>query len=509
MAEARRAALIVLDGWGDAPPGPGNAIAQAELPVWRELLQRWPHAQLRTDGEAVGLTEGQMGNSNVGHLNIGAGRVVYQDLPRIGRAIAGGELERNEVALALRAAPRLHLLGLLSPGGVHSHEEHAFALMRFIAAGPEPKGGPRKVFVHAVLDGRDTPPRSARASLERLDAVCLETGAVLASVGGRYYAMDRDRRWDRVEKAYDAVVRGRGRRADSGVGALEMAYAAGEDDEFVLPTLVGWYEGAQPGDRFFMWNFRADRAREMSRALADPKFDGFRRPEGTFPVSAMTEYDPDFRLPTVFGPLEIEDTLGEVVSRAGLTQLRMAETEKYAHVTYFLNGGRERQFPGESRMLVPSPKVATYDLQPEMSAPALTQEAVERIRADRPGLFVLNYANADMVGHTGSIPAAIKAVEAVDRGLGLLLPALLGIGAQVLILADHGNAEEMIDARGGPQTAHSKNPVPVVLVGARSGQALKDGILADVAPTLLEILGLARPAAMTGESLIVEERAGR
>ncbi len=501
MRDGRPAALIVLDGWGIAPAGPGNAVSQAQTPFWNALTARWPIARLRTDGEAVGLTDGQMGNSNVGHLNIGAGRVVYQDLPRISRAIAQGELARNPVFLALRQAPRVHLMGLLSPGGVHAHVDHALALVRFLAG--------QDVLVHAILDGRDVPPRCARESLERLEAVCRETGARIATVGGRYYAMDRDRRWDRVEKAYDAIVRGRGRRAGSALEALEMAYANGEDDEFVVPTLVDWYDGAKAQDQFFFWNFRADRAREISRAIADPAFDGFRRPEGAFGLSAMAEYDPDFRIPRAFGPLSVENTLGEVVSRAGLTQLRMAETEKYAHVTYFLNGGREQPFAKEDRVLVPSPKVTTYDLQPEMSAGPLTAEAVKHVRQACPDLLVLNYANADMVGHTGSIPAAISAVEAVDKGLSELVPALLDQGAQVLLIADHGNAEEMIDDRGGPRTSHSRNLVPVLLAGADPGQSLRDGILADVAPTLLQILGVPKPDEMTGESLIVKERASR
>ncbi len=501
MRDGRAAALIVLDGWGIAPAGPGNAVSQARTPYWNALTARWPMARLRTDGEAVGLTDGQMGNSNVGHLNIGAGRVVYQDLPRISRAIAQGELDRNPVFKALRQAPRVHLMGLLSPGGVHSHLEHAVALVRFL------KG--QAVFVHAILDGRDVPPRSARASLESLEAVCRETGARIATVGGRYYAMDRDRRWDRVEKAYDAIVRGRARRASSALEALEMAYQGGEDDEFVVPTLIDWYDGAKAQDQFFFWNFRADRAREISRAIGDPAFDAFRRPEGAFALSAMTEYDPDFALPRAFGPMSVENTLGEVVSQAGLTQLRMAETEKYAHVTYFLNGGREQPFAREDRVLVPSPKVTTYDLQPEMSAGVLTSEAVHRVRRNCPDLLVLNYANADMVAHTGSIPAAVAAIEAVDRGLSELVPALLDQGAQVLLIADHGNAEEMIDERGGPQTSHSRNLVPVLLAGANPGQTLRDGILADVAPTLLGILGLPTPEEMTGESLIVKESAPR
>ncbi len=494
MPRPKPVGLIVLDGWGIAPPSRGNAVSLANTPYWHSLTQRWPMARLRTDGEAVGLTSGQMGNSNVGHLNIGAGRVVFQDLPKISRAVAQGELDSIPALQELRHARRLHLMGLLSPGGVHSHIDHAIALVRLYAG--------QEVYVHAFLDGRDVPPQSAGESLARLQAACAETGARIATVAGRFYAMDRDHRFDRTEKAYAAIVRGEGLRATDAAQALGQAYARDETDEFVQPTVLGGYEGAQADDAFFFWNFRSDRARQISRAIADPDFRGFARPEGPMRLAAMTEYDQDFHLPVAFPPTDLRETLGEVVSRAGLRQLRVAETEKYAHVTYFLNGGREEPFPGEERILVPSPKVATYDEAPEMSAAEVTERALRHITEERPDLFVLNYANPDMVGHTGSIEAAVRAVETVDRGLSQLLPPLLDAGAAVLVIADHGNAEEMLDSRGGPQTSHSLNLVPVLLAGAPQGVSLADGILADVAPTLLELLEVPQPAAMTGRSIL-------
>jgi 2,3-bisphosphoglycerate-independent phosphoglycerate mutase len=494
MGRPKPVGLIVLDGWGIAPPSEGNAVTLASTPYWHSLTQRWPMARLRTDGEAVGLTDGQMGNSNVGHLNIGAGRVVYQDLPRISRAVAHGELAQNPVLAELRKAPRLHLMGLLSPGGVHSHIDHAIALVRLYAG--------QEVYVHAFLDGRDVAPQSAGTSLARLEEACRETGARIASLSGRFYAMDRDRRYERTEQAYAAIVRGQGHRALTAQAGLDAAYGRGETDEFVAPTVIGDYEGARPGDAFFFWNFRSDRARQMSRAIADPEFSGFVREEQAMRLAAMTEYDQDFHLPLAFPPTDLRDTIGEVVSQAGLHQLRVAETEKYAHVTYFLNGGREEPFEGEQRILVPSPKVATYDEAPEMSAAEVTERTLRHFAAEAPDFFVLNYANADMVGHTGSIPAAIRAVEAVDRGISRIVPAVLEQGGVVLLIADHGNAEEMLDARGGPQTSHSLNLVPVLLAGAPEGVRLADGILADVAPTLLELLQVAKPAAMTGKSIL-------
>lgn len=487
-------ALIVLDGWGIAPEGPGNAVSLARTPAFDAICARWPTARLRTDGPSVGLTEGQMGNSNVGHLNIGAGRIVYQDLPRISRAVAGGEIRENPVLAALRSAPRLHLMGLLSPGGVHAHVDHALALLDFFRG--------QTVFVHAFLDGRDVPPKSARASLERLVQKAAETGARIATVGGRFYAMDRDRRMERTEAAYMAIVRAQGEHAQDALAALDAAYARGETDEFVLPTVIGDYRGAGPEDRFFFWNFRSDRARQISRAIADPKFDGFRRPEGAFELAGMAEYDRDFPLPAAFPPGIIHDTLGEVVSRAGRTQIRIAETEKYAHVTYFLNGGVEEPYPHEERILIPSPKVLTYDASPEMSAETVTERAIERLSSGGVDLLVLNYANADMVGHTGSVPAAVRACEAVDEGLGRLSGKILELGGQALVIADHGNAETMVDERGGPYTSHTRNLVPVVLLGAAPGTRIVDGILADVAPTILELMDIPQPSSMTGRSLL-------
>ncbi len=494
MGSVRPVGLIVLDGWGIAPASAGNAVSLAKTPYWHALTERWPISRLKTDGEAVGLTTGQMGNSNVGHLNIGAGRVVFQDLPRISRAIAQGELAEIDVVRELKSAPRLHLMGLLSPGGVHAHIDHALALVRLF------KG--QEVHVHAFLDGRDVPPTSAGESLARLEEVCRETGAQIATLAGRFYAMDRDHRYERTERAYRAIVRGEGRRAESAEEALAAAYAREETDEFVEPTVLGGYDGARAEDAFFFWNFRSDRARQISRAIADPAFDGFARPESAMRLVAMTEYDRDFELPVAFKPHDLQGTLGEAVSRAGLRQLRVAETEKYAHVTYFLNGGREEPFDGEERILVPSPKVATYDEVPEMSAADVTERTLSYLQEKPPHLFVLNYANADMVGHTGSIEAAVRAVQAVDRGISRLVPAVLALGGAVLLIADHGNAEEMLDARGGPQTAHSLNLVPALLAGAPEGVELSDGILADVAPTLLELLGVEQPAAMTGRSLL-------
>ncbi len=494
MGRPKPVGLIVLDGWGIAPPSQGNAVSLAHTPYWQSLTERWPMARLRTDGQAVGLSDGQMGNSNVGHLNIGAGRVVYQDLPRIGQAIAQGELQRNPVLAGLRTEPRLHLMGLLSPGGVHSHIDHAIALVRLFQG--------QELFVHAFLDGRDVAPQSAGESLRRLEEVCRETGARIATVSGRFYAMDRDRRFERTEQAYRAIVRAEGHRAATAQAGLAAAYARGETDEFVAPTVIGDYEGARPSDAFFFWNFRSDRARQISRAIADPEFGGFARSDGPMRLAAMTEYDQDFRLPVAFPPSDLRETIGEVVSRAGLRQLRVAETEKYAHVTYFLNGGREEPFEGEERILVPSPKVATYDEAPEMSAAEVTERTMRHLAERTPDFFVLNYANADMVGHTGSIPAAVRAVEAVDRGLSHIVPAVLAQGGAVLLIADHGNAEEMLDELGGPQTSHSLNLVPVLLAGAPNGVRLADGILADVAPTLLELLQVAKPAAMTGKSIL-------
>jgi 2,3-bisphosphoglycerate-independent phosphoglycerate mutase len=501
--------LCILDGWGVRRENEDNAIMVAKTPVWHRLTTRWPHAQLQASEHYVGLPDGQMGNSEVGHTNIGAGRLVMQDLPRIDAAIASGELAQMP---ALRAfADKLeesrgtaHLMGLLSPGGVHSHQDQIAALARILAEAGLP------VAVHAFLDGRDTPPKSAAAYLQKFqrDVVGLERVRI-ATLCGRYYAMDRDKRWDRVEKAYRLLVEGIGERSEDPVLGIEAAYQRGETDEFVQPTGIGGYRGMRDGDGVLIANFRADRVREIAAALLDPDFAGFARKKRV-PFGAslgLVEYSAELSplLAALFPPGDLSDTFGEVVSEAGLRQLRIAETEKYAHVTFFFNGGRETVFPGEERILVPSPKVATYDRQPEMSAPEVTDKIVEAIAAHRFDVIVLNYANTDMVGHTGRLDAAVKAVETVDGCLGRLSQAIERAGGTLVITADHGNAEMMRDPQTGePHTAHTLNPVPFIVVNPPAAIAdLQDGRLCDVAPTLLDLLGLAKPAAMTGHSLIV------
>ncbi len=509
-APPRPVMLVVLDGWGWREDAADNAVRQARTPRFDALWAAGPHAFLRTSGRDVGLPDGQMGNSEVGHLNLGAGRVVMQDLPRIDAAVADGSLA------ALPALPRLigalkasggtcHLMGLVSPGGVHSHQDHAAALARALSAAGVP------VAIHAFTDGRDTPPRAAPGYLRGLEAaVAGLPGVRFATVIGRYWAMDRDNRWDRVRKAYDAMVSAEGEapRAADPVAAVEAAHARDVADEFVPATVVGDYAGMRDGDGLLCFNFRADRVRQILSALLDPGFDGFPRARTVrFAAAAgMTEYSRalNAHLATLFAPQSMADILGAVVAGAGLAQLRMAETEKYPHVTYFLNGGEERPYPGEERIMVPSPKVATYDLQPEMSAPELTDRAVEAIGSGRHDLIVLNFANPDMVGHTGSLPAAIRAVETVDAGLGRIADAVRAAGGALVVTADHGNCELMRDPEtGGPHTAHTTNPVPVLLTGGPPGAALAEGgRLADVAPTLLALLGLPQPAAMTGRSLL-------
>jgi 2,3-bisphosphoglycerate-independent phosphoglycerate mutase len=503
--QGRLVGLVVLDGWGINPRKDGNAVALARTPAMDALLASRPSATLTTCGEAVGLPAGQMGNSEVGHLNLGAGRIVYQDLTRIDQAVKDGSLEGNAVwGAALdraRDSGTLHLIGLLSPGGVHSHERHVAAMIRHAIA-----RGVKRVRVHAFLDGRDTPPRSAMASVHATEAVLGEAkDGRIATISGRYHAMDRDKRWDRTEKAYRALVLGDGHLADSAGAALDQAYARGESDEFVDPTVVRGADGSiRSGDTVVAFNFRPDRMRQMSRALADPAFDGFARPGGPPPIHyvCMTEYDETFPFPVIFTDEPLRGTIGEVVSRAGIRQLRIAETEKYAHVTYFFNGSEEVPFAGEERALIPSPKVATYDLKPEMSAAEVTDEVVRRLTGEPFGFFVLNYANADMVGHTGVLEAAIRAVETVDGCLGRVLEAVESRGGVALVTADHGNAEQMIDeATGGPHTAHTLNPVPILAAGS-DAYPLRSGILADVAPTLIELLGLKPSPEMTGRSLI-------
>jgi 2,3-bisphosphoglycerate-independent phosphoglycerate mutase len=506
----RPVVLCILDGWGSRAEATDNAIRQARTPVWDRLSATCPSALLQASESHVGLPDGQMGNSEVGHMNLGAGRVVTPDLPRIDRAMNMPDVTRGALAddptlarfaAAVRAAGGVaHLAGLVSPGGVHSHQDHMVGLARLLD-----RAGLR-VVIHAFLDGRDTPPSSARGFLESFRAV-LPPSAAIGTLGGRWFAMDRDQRWERVARAYASMVDGEGARAADVAFALDEASARGETDEFTTPTALGDFAGMRDGDGLLMANFRADRAREILSALLDPTFDGFtRRRRPAFAASlGMVSYSQalDRLMPAMFPPIVIDQTLGEVVASAGMRQLRVAETEKYAHVTFFLNGGEERVFAGEDRIMVPSPKVATYDLQPAMAADEVTDRLVATIAEARHDLIVVNYANTDMVGHTGVLTAAIEAVEAVDRCLGRLEAAVLARGGKLLITADHGNAEEMRDATTGEaHTQHTLNPVPVLLVGDRAGRRLVDGRLADVAPTLLDLLGLPRPAAMTGRSLI-------
>jgi 2,3-bisphosphoglycerate-independent phosphoglycerate mutase len=496
--------LVILDGFGWREEAADNAVRQARKPNFDRLWQGCPHAFLHTSGGDVGLPDGQMGNSEVGHLNIGAGRVVMQELPHISHAAKDGSLARaaalTDLIAKLKASDgTCHLLGLLSPGGVHSHQEHAVALAKILhEAGV-------KTAVHAFTDGRDTSPRSAADDLMWLRAA-LPKDVPIATVIGRYYAMDRDKRWDRVARAYAALAEAEGARFDDPVKAVQDGYAHDVTDEFIVPAVIGDYKGMQDGDGILCFNFRADRVREILGALLEPGFDGFPRQRIIrFAASAgMTHYSDELApyLGVLFPPQKLEHILGQVVATAGRAQLRTAETEKYPHVTYFLNGGQETTFPGEDRIMVPSPKVATYDLQPEMSAPELTDKVVAAIDSKKYDLIVLNYANPDMVGHTGSLPAAIKAVETVDAGLGRIAAAVAKQGGALLVTADHGNCELMRDpATGGPHTAHTTNPVPVLLQGG-GATVLKDGRLADVAPTLLALMDLKQPREMTGSSLI-------
>ena len=498
--------LLILDGWGYREPAPDNAISSAQTPNWDRIWASRPHAFLTTSGESVGLPDGQMGNSEVGHMNLGAGRIVYQELTRINKAIESGELANNEALLKAIEAARagggaVHIMGLLSPGGVHSHEDHVLAMLDLALAEPDLK----RVVVHAFLDGRDTPPRSALQSLERLEAVADSDPRVcIAGICGRYYAMDRDRRWDRTERAWRLIVEGESEfEAESAVEGLRLAYERGEDDEFVKPTRIGPGCKLADGDAVVFMNFRADRARQMTQALVDPDFNGFerRRPELACMVT-LTRYQDDFPCPAAFPPDSLPQLLGELVSRAGMRQLRIAETEKYAHVTYFFNGGDETVFAGEDRELIPSPKVATYDLKPEMSAPELEKKLVAAIQDGNYDLIVCNVANPDMVGHTGKMDAAVRAVEAVDRLLGSALSAVDQAGGEMLITADHGNVEQMTDPETGqPHTAHTLNLVPLVYYGPRAPERMEDGSLRDIAPTLLALLDLPQPEAMTGRPL--------
>jgi 2,3-bisphosphoglycerate-independent phosphoglycerate mutase len=503
--------LMILDGWGVNPHSENNAIALARTPNMTRLCAEYPCVDIGTSGMSVGLPEGQMGNSEVGHLNIGAGRVVYQELTRISKAISDGDFFTNPVLLdciarTKSADGRLHLAGLISDGGVHSHNTHLYALLELAR-----QQGVKEVFIHCLLDGRDTPPKSGAEYIAQLEAKIAEIGTgKIATVMGRYYAMDRDNRWERVEKAYAAMVYGEGAGFASAAEIIEGSYSAGVDDEFVIPSVI-MVDGApvgqvRDGDGFIFFNFRSDRAREITRTLTDPEFKGFQR--RILPRLAsyvcMTSYDETFGLPLAFASEDLKNILGEILGKAGLTQLRIAETEKYAHVTFFFNGGNEVPFPGEERCLIPSPKeVPTYDKKPEMSAYLVTDELLKRLDSDKYDAIVLNFANADMVGHTGILPAAIRAIEAVDDCVGRLVEKVLAKGGRVIITADHGNAEMMADENGGPHTAHTTDRVPLILVDdMRKGARLRAGILADIAPTMLEILGLPKPVEMTGRSLI-------
>jgi 2,3-bisphosphoglycerate-independent phosphoglycerate mutase len=506
----RPAVLCILDGWGHRPNPQDNAILDARTPNFDRLVATCPQGLIDASETFVGLPKGQMGNSEVGHMNLGAGRVAVPDMPRIDKAIEEGSLAKNPVlvdfvATLKKGGGACHLMGLASPGGVHAHQDQLVALANIIAGAGVP------VRIHAFLDGRDTPPRSAQEYLEQITAgLEKDLPITFATIGGRYYAMDRDKRWERVEKAYNSLVDAQGETAKTPKEAVEKAYAAGQDDEFVLPTALEGYPGMKDGDGVLMFNYRSDRAREILTALLDPMFDGFKRPRLVKFAAAvgMVEYSAALNglLKTLFPPTHIKMGLGETVARAGLKQLRIAETEKYAHVTFFFNGGEERQFEGEDRVLVPSPKVATYDLKPEMSAPEVTDKLVEAIGSGKYDLVVVNYANTDMVGHSGILPAAIKAVEAVDACLGRLMEAVKKAGGVLFITADHGNAEQMYDqASHQKHTQHTLNRVPALLFNAPAGiRSLQDGKLADVAPTLLALMHLPQPAEMTGRSLLSE-----
>ncbi|HEY7456141.1 MAG TPA: 2,3-bisphosphoglycerate-independent phosphoglycerate mutase [Solirubrobacterales bacterium] len=496
-------ALVILDGWGLAPPGPGNAISQAATPVFDDLWARYPHAELSAQGRDVGLPEGQMGNSEVGHLNLGAGAIVKQDLARIDDAIADGSFFDNEALLAAcdraRRSPRgrLHLLGLVSDGGVHSGWEHIEATIELASQ----EGVPDVVF-HAITDGRDTLPHGGRGYLEELERWLRQAGRI-ATVSGRYYAMDRDTRWERTKLAYDAIVHARGLRAASAAEAIEASYERDETDEFVKPTVIGDYDGAAAGDIAFFVNFRPDRARQMTRALAEAGFEEFSRSEGPLlELTTMTEYRKGWPYPVAFPEARPSTTMAEVISADGGRQLHVAETEKYAHVTYFFNGGREQEWEGEERHLVDSPRdVPTYDHKPQMSARAAADAFASNWAAGDFRFGIVNFANPDMVGHTGVIPAAVKAVEEVDGCLGDVVAAVEAGGGACIVTADHGNCDHMLEPDGSPNTAHSLNPVPLIVT--QEGLALREhGILADVAPTVLQLLGISQPAAMTGQSLI-------
>jgi 2,3-bisphosphoglycerate-independent phosphoglycerate mutase len=506
----RPAVLCILDGWGHRPDPSFNAILDARTPNYDRLIATCPQGLIDASESFVGLPKGQMGNSEVGHMNLGAGRVAVPELPRIDNAVEDGSFAKHPILAELIATLKksggaCHLLGLASPGGVHSHQDHLVFLANHIAGAGVP------VWIHAFLDGRDMPPRSALECLQQIEAGLKKDLPIkFATVAGRYYPMDRDKRWERVTLGYEAIVDAKGEAAKTAKEAVEKGYAAGQDDEFVKPTVIDGYKGMKDGDGLLMFNFRADRARQILTALLDPRFDGFNRARVVkFAMAVgMVDYSAALNpfLKTLFPPATIKMGLGETVSKAGLKQLRIAETEKYAHVTFFFNGGEERVFDGEERILVPSPKVATYDLKPEMSAPEVTDKLVDAIGSGKFDLIVVNYANSDMVGHTGNLDAAIKAIEAVDTALGRLMDAVKKAGGALFITADHGNAEQMFDEKTHQKhTQHTLNRVPALLFNAPANvRSLSDGKLADVAPTMLALMGLPKPTEMTGHSLLSE-----
>ncbi len=518
MNDSKRPVLLaILDGWGIAPEGPGNAVTLARTPVLDRLVERFPHATLKTSGEAVGLPNGQMGNSEVGHLNIGAGFIVYQWITRIDQAILDGEFASNAAIQrafdsATASGGTVHLMGLVSDGGVHSHIRHLFALLDAAK-----HAGVERLLVHAFTDGRDTSPTGGRHSLTEVESHLVRTGVGrIASVSGRYFAMDRDHRWDRTQLAFDAIALGQGPEATSAVTAIDTSYALDVTDEFLTPTVIAGLDGSThrigPNDCVILFNFRSDRGRQLTEALADADFDAFDRGDYRMPanVTTLTTYDPTLPVQVAFPPNDVKYPIARVISEAGKTQFHSAETEKYPHVTFFLNGGREEAFPGEARRLVDSPKVATYDLQPEMSAPDVCAGVIAALDSGTYDFLIVNFANCDMVGHTGNIPAAITAVETVDACVGLILPALERAGGVAIITADHGNAEQMIDPiSGGPFTAHTTNPVPVILVAPddspwRHVTLREDALLSSIAPTVLDLMGIDPPMPMNQPSLIVD-----
>ena len=496
---------MILDGWGIAPASSSNAATLAKTPNLDKYFAEYPHTQLEASGLEVGLPAGQIGNSEVGHLNIGSGRIIYQSLTRISKSITDGDFFMNPVLVKVMdevkaSGKALHLLGLLSDGGVHSHITHIIALLEMAK-----KHGLTKVYVHAFLDGRDVPPQSALTYVEQLEAAMAEIGVgKIATVSGRYYAMDRDKRWERLAKAYATVVQGEGPKAASAIQGIQASYEAGVTDEFVVPFTVEGVDGRiNAGDGVIFANFRPDRAREITRAIIDEDFPYFERPTSARPVhfACMAQYDATIAAPVAYPPESIDDTLGQVLAARGMHQLRIAETEKYAHVTFFFNGGVEEPNKNEERILIPSPKVATYDLQPEMSAEEVTQALLAELDKDKFDVVILNFANPDMVGHTGVLAAAIKAMEKVDNCVGRIVEKVLSLDGSVCICADHGNLEKMAEEDGEPNTAHTTNPVPFLLVSMENHQ-LHQGILADIAPTMLELLNIPQPKAMTGKSLI-------